>query len=294
MDRVEEAEYEDAREFVRDLSALLLVTKAPETLARFIFRGQGDASWRLLPSAFRDGTILGYESQQFRRVSQGIPKRTWDQGNAELTATMEFLQLAVKVGLDIPVGHEWLRQWNPFHNRVGHDIGINEWPPQGLYEALALAQHHGVPTRLLDFSYDPLVAAFFAAENPPQQADRIAVWCVDIEAILASNPASRGIEIVTVSKVLNRNLAAQKGLFLLDRTGNLWQNNLLDSSPGWHGLVRKYCLRVGESTALLNLLSRLGVDRAHLMPSFEGIVKELEARRKRQTPHRIPTVGEDV
>jgi hypothetical protein len=281
MDRVDERDYQHAPEFLEGLRALLLEDKAPEMIARHIFRGQRDASWKLIPSAFRLGTILGYESQQFCRLSDGTLKQTWDQGNAELTAVMEFLQLADKVGLYIPADHKWLRQWNPFNNRVGHDIGIENWPPQGLYEALALAQHHGVPTRLLDFTYDPLVAAFFAAENPPMEARRIAVWSVDVEAILRPNAAGHGIEIVTVSKSQNSNLAAQKGLFLLDRRGVLWQNDLPGASPGQQGFARKYCLPVSESATLRILLNRLGVDRAHLMPSFDGVVKELEARRER-------------
>jgi hypothetical protein len=293
MNQLRETEYANARALIDDVRELLLEEKAPELAARYIFRGQGNASWPLIPSAFRADTILGYESQQFCRVSDGTPSRRWDQGNAELTAVMEFLQLADKIGLDLPADHEWLRRWNPFQNRVGHDIGIEEWPPQGLYEALALAQHHGVPTRFLDFTYDPLIAAFFAAENPPVNAASIAVWSVDLEAIFASNPPSRGVEIVTVSGTQNKNLAAQKGLFLLDRSGTLWQGEFLDASPKYANL-RKYCLPVSESTNLLILLSKLGVDRANLMPSFDGVSKELQARRKRHKRDRIPRVGESA
>ncbi|MGA2722500.1 MAG: FRG domain-containing protein [Bryobacteraceae bacterium] len=302
-------ECRNAIELVERLRVLLLDEKAPETVARYIFRGQGHSSWQLVPSAFRPGTTLGYESQQFCRVSDRTPKLTWDQGNAEATALLEFLQLADKVGLEIPADHKWLRQWNPFRNVVGDvHIGIMDWPPQELYEALALAQHHGVPTRLLDFTYDPLIAAFFAAVKPSPDAEQIAVWGVDLQAInLAARDTGRPIEIVTVSRVRNKNLDAQKGLFVLDRHAGPGQTRTLEQRLEDHirggeergvlatqsSAVRKFCLPTGECGVLLGLLSKLGIDRAHLMPSFDGVVSELEARRERQPVRVFPLVGEN-
>ncbi|MBV9789648.1 MAG: FRG domain-containing protein [Chloroflexi bacterium] len=48
----------------------------------------------------------------------------------------------------------------------------NEW------ELLVIAQHHGVPTRLLDWSYSPFVAAHFATLEPRPGIDRV-VWRLD-------------------------------------------------------------------------------------------------------------------
>jgi hypothetical protein len=228
------------------------------------------------------------------------PKEQWEMPNAEAVALFEFLRLADKVGLDIPASHRWLREWNPFTNIVGRPpIGTGNWPPEELYEALALAQHHGVPTRLLDFTYDPLVAAFFAADKPPDSAKSVGVWCIDIQLMyVAARHVGRPFEIVTVPRLQNRNLAAQKGLFVLDRfpasgydgiddkimdyvQGGEKCGVVTDGKPA----VRKFSLPRSECSELLDLLSRLGIDRAHLMPSFSGVVQELEARRARRTAH---------
>ncbi|MFN2564652.1 MAG: FRG domain-containing protein [Gemmatimonadaceae bacterium] len=53
---------------------------------------------------------------------------------------------------------------------------VNEW------EVLVAAQHHGVPTRLLDWTYSPLVAAHFATTEAHAGRDR-AVWRLDWQQV---------------------------------------------------------------------------------------------------------------
>ena len=53
---------------------------------------------------------------------------------------------------------------------------VNEW------EILVAAQHHGVPTRLLDWTYSPLVAAHFATTDVHVGRDR-AVWRLDWQQV---------------------------------------------------------------------------------------------------------------
>jgi len=52
--------------------------------------------------------------------------------------------------------------------------------PKTTLEWLSLLQHHGTPTRLIDFTESPYIAAYFAfQEEVSEMSEAVAIWCVN-------------------------------------------------------------------------------------------------------------------
>ncbi len=60
----------------------------------------------------------------------------------------------------------------------------NDW------DLISVAQHNGLPTRVLDWSASPLVAAHFATDNLSHKGDDGVIWCIDAASMRAFLPST--------------------------------------------------------------------------------------------------------
>lgn len=162
-------------------------------------------------------------------------------------------------------------------------IETSLWPDSNLYESLALAQHHGLPTRLLDWSTRSYVAAYFAISDAlkGQQcttgSDGLAVWALDI----TRKSLYRQLETIGVPGSNNANLAAQAGMFtLLRQQGVRGKSFEGETSLDQYFLNQslpiplvKVTLPTAEAKAALGLCALYGVTGATLFPDFYGAAR---------------------
>jgi len=288
--------HSSAPDFVDDLSP----TNNRFRRGDWIFRGQSQ-DLALLPSAYREDRLPPMQSRGWTKWTN------WAQARAELKLIRQFYSTADRAGLPIPEDSYDVRL---SLENIDHDREqfVAEWPPGRLWSLIALAQHHGVATRLLDFTHSPWVASYFAAESvlrcKPEEREerRIVVWAFDAAQSSASmsddddtGKASRAggiVEVVTTPYANNRNLAAQRGVHLLYRMPDppkamaiVRRDPLDDALQRVHAAVidyakalYKFTLPATEAAPLLRLVARHGVTGATMFPGFDGVAKAMKER----------------
>lgn len=219
-----------------------------------------------------------------RYVFRGMPSAAWD----------------LETSLDRIVGYRSAESGEILIDSFQRAVptAIHGGPPCGDFVSwLALMRHYGLPSRLLDCTKSPFVAAYFAAEPPPAPDCDFAIWAIDEVALQRSAAASLGIlgpplsplELgtnpmfkeafcspmrfvapVDVSLKSPRQ-EAQQALFLCpgDPRWPFWRN--LHGIPleyRTQGSMYKVVLPRGVRSEVLADLKGLDIDRTHLLPAL--------------------------
>lgn len=186
--------------------------------------------------------------------------------------------------------------------------------PNGILETLALMQHHGAPTRLLDFTHSAYVALFFALEHATDETGTCAVWAVDTRwctsngvaqiraALGALDPAKwsgfkigaptlepddfkaiffedHRLELVLPVEPYRRHerLAIQQGLFLCPGFVGKGFEEILQAYD--HDSPEKHLVKIVVPNRLrpeiLRDLHYMNINRATLFPGIDGFAQSL-------------------
>jgi hypothetical protein len=175
----------------------------------------------------------------------------------------------------------------------------------GEWEQLVMAQHYGAPTRLLDWTYSPLVAAHFATRDERRREHRRpAVWRLDWQRVhehfgfpplalltgelecmlpgrqpvtpwrLFDDAPERPFACLVEPPSIDRRIVVQAATFTLcsDRTRSF------DDFLAEHGLedtLTKFVIEDADAARMRDQLDMVGFDERRLFPDLEGVAAAL-------------------
>jgi hypothetical protein len=252
------------------------------------------------------GTARLAKSQATNRSSLVAETKTWNEYK-ELVAGLEEHRYLFR-GQNMPwrlrtsfhrTGRAYLRRFttvdiSALHRslsaRTRHIFNLSNADENGAF--YNLIQHHGYPTPLLDWTYSPYVAAFFAyRETSNEKAapvvsadDRVRVlildrirWDSDFSPILMADPAVQHFSIAEFIAIENERLIPQQAVSSvtnIDDIETFIQSK--ESEAGYY--LRAIDLPRSERKRVMRELSTMGITAGSLFPGIDGACEELKER----------------
>jgi FRG domain len=178
------------------------------------------------------------------------------------------------------------------HIYLGEEVALGDD-----LRCMAIMQHHGAPTRLLDFTKSPFVAAFFAVEGAIGDAsiyalNTPALWRAtpDFDPALTRDvidprkpekfaryfaPNDRPLLWCGEPAEMDRRLVAQSGIFVVPGKIDLTLEQTLQYYRGPQPLMKKIVLPHALRERVMRTLYRMNITHATLFPDLDGLARSI-------------------
>lgn len=265
-----------------------------------------------MPFRFRDRRVTKIaELLEFLDMDQKLLAQGSNEGDGERQAVVWYrgvpsTQLSLTPSLHwrkIPV-HDEAYLMNRFMQNAYEFI---EQRPQGEWEWMLLARHHGLPSRLLDWTENALVGLFFACNghNPIHSNRRGILWCLSPSHLndMASNGTLRSdirpmfkdvdprsvedefLDIYSMATVTlpmapvppaaaisvrtNKRIQSQSGVFTIHHADTTPIENVGDGSHLW-----RYIIPTNVKCSIRKELRSTGITPLTLFPELDNVAQE--------------------
>lgn len=253
----------------------------------WVFRGHSDSRWLLLPSQNRRATLAAYFGTKYRGEGLYCAPHPADLGSL----MEEFVYGLDRAGYAVPgVGRFTI-------DDVANKVRAGT-PDSHTHEVVALAQHYGLPTYMLDWTRHSKIAAYFAASDsanlPWDLTGQIEVWALNrtvgirerYSAKIGNHPVH--LHMSAPPRAGNPNLHAQGGLFTFNSFWGVEGGALhpadeivraMEKTNGFASpAMYRFRLPQRQAGAVLRLLAFEPVTGGTLFPGVSGVVRDVRDR----------------